>query len=100
MYRSLDPPSSSVNWAGFYVLDQRDRQQLTLGPSHGKVACQTIKIGEGVCGTAAREGRTVLVDDVGTFLGHIACDGDSKSEIVTPIKVGNEVSPSSRMDHI
>jgi L-methionine (R)-S-oxide reductase len=92
MYHSLASPSSSVNWAGFYLVDRNNRQQLILGPFHGKVACQTIKIGKGVCGTVAKEGKTLLLEDVGTFPGHIACDGESKSEIVIPIKVGQEVS--------
>lgn len=93
MYHSLGSPSSSVNWAGFYVLDRRDRAQLILGPFHGKVACQTIEIGQGVCGTAAKQGKTLLLEDVKEFPDHIVCDGDSKSEIVVPIKVGEEVSP-------
>jgi L-methionine (R)-S-oxide reductase len=92
MYHSLGAPSSSVNWAGFYVLDRKDSRQLILGPFHGKVACQMIRIGKGVCGTAAERGSTVLLKDVNTFAGHIACDGDSKSELVVPIKVGEKVS--------
>lgn len=53
----------------------------------GKVACQTIKVGKGVCGAAAKgNGTTVLVKDVESFPGHIACDGDSRSEIVVPIR--------------
>lgn len=91
MYRSLGSPSSSVNWAGFYVRDRNDRAQLILGPFHGKVACQTIKIGDGVCGTAAKEGRMLMLEDVEAFPGHIACDAESKSEIVAPIKVGEKV---------
>jgi L-methionine (R)-S-oxide reductase len=77
-----------VNWAGFYVLDpdsQPDKKQLILGPFQGKVACQTILFGRGVCGAAASTGETQLVPDVEAFPGHIACDGDSKSEIVVPI---------------
>lgn len=92
MYHSLGAPSSSVNWAGFYVLDRNYPGQLILGPFHGKVACQTIRIGKGVCGTVAKEGKTLLLDDVGLFPDHIACDGESKSEIVAPIKVGEKVS--------
>lgn len=74
-----------VNWAGFYVLDPENTEQLILGPFMGKVACQSIKIGTGVCGTAASELRTQLVADVEKFPGHIACDGMTKSEIVVPI---------------
>ncbi|KAF7550988.1 hypothetical protein G7Z17_g5346 [Cylindrodendrum hubeiense] len=87
-YKSLSAPSKDVNWAGFYVLDKTSQQpQLILGPFHGKVACQTIQFGRGVCGTAAQTGTTQLVKDVESFPGHIACDGDSKSEIVVPILV-------------
>ena len=65
------------------------RSQLILGPFMGKVACQTIKVGRGVCGAAAEgDGRTVVVKDVHEFPGHIACDGDSRSEIVVPIRDG------------
>ncbi|KAJ4265393.1 hypothetical protein NW762_004681 [Fusarium torreyae] len=59
--------------------------QLILGPFQGKVACQTIRFGKGVCGAAAATQETQLVRDVEEFPGHIACDGDSKSEIVVPI---------------
>ncbi|KAK6369293.1 hypothetical protein LTS17_009633 [Exophiala oligosperma] len=90
LYHSLPAPSSSVNWSGFYVLDPTDpEKQLILGPFMGKVACQTIRIGKGVCGAAAQgRGRTVLVKDVEEFPGHIACDGDSRSEIVVPVRDG------------
>ncbi|KAF2271481.1 GAF domain-like protein [Westerdykella ornata] len=83
--RSLPPPSSSVNWAGFYVLDASKPNQLILGPFQGQVACQTIAFGRGVCGAAAQTGATQLVEDVDKFPGHIACDAASKSEIVVPI---------------
>lgn len=65
------------------------RDQLILGPFQGKVACQTIAFGRGVCGTAAATATTQLVQDVDLFPGHIACDGDSKSEIVVPILSGD-----------
>ncbi|KAH6899945.1 GAF domain-like protein [Thelonectria olida] len=85
-YKSLGAPSNEVNWAGFYVLDKSAKEpQLILGPFQGKVACQTIQFGRGVCGTAAQTRTTQLVKDVEAFPGHIACDGDSKSEIVVPI---------------
>ncbi|KAF5964193.1 Free methionine-R-sulfoxide reductase [Fusarium coicis] len=87
-YKSLGSPSKDVNWAGFYVLDKSSQDpQLILGPFQGKVACQTIKFGKGVCGAAAATQETQLVRDVEEFPGHIACDGDSKSEIVVPIVV-------------
>lgn len=81
-YHSLNIP---VNWAGFYVLDPRDPTQLILGPFQGKVACQTIKLGKGVCGVAASTMQTQLVPNVQEFPGHIACDGETQSEIVVPI---------------
>lgn len=71
-----------INWAGFYLYDGK---QLILGPFGGKPACTTIAIGSGVCGTAAKERRTIIVSDVEAFPGHIACDGDSRSEIVIPL---------------
>lgn len=76
---------------GFYTLDPKDTSglQLVLGPFQGKVACQAIAFGKGVCGTAAAEQTTQLVPDVEQFPGHIACDGDSRSEIVVPIVVGD-----------
>ena len=77
--------------AGFYVLDPSTPNQLILGPFNGKVGCQTIKFGKGVCGAAAEKMETQLVPDVDAFPGHIACDGDSKSEIVVPILVNGRV---------
>lgn len=64
------------------------KPQLILGPFQGKVACQTIRFGRGVCGTSASTQSTQLVPDVEQFPGHIACDGDSKSEVVVPILAG------------
>ena len=75
-----------VNWTGFYVLPSISSKTLLLGPFQGKVACQSIKIGSGVCGTAAKAGRTIIVPDVEEWPGHIACDRESRSEIVVPIK--------------
>ncbi len=71
-----------VSWAGVYI--EKDGE-LVLGPFQGKAACNRIKIGSGVCGTAFEEGRTLVVPDVEKFPGHIACDSLSKSEIVVPI---------------
>jgi putative methionine-R-sulfoxide reductase with GAF domain len=62
-----------------------------LGPFQGKVACQTIGFSRGVCGKAAATAVTQLVPNVEAFPGHIACDGDSKSEIVVPIVVAGKV---------
>jgi hypothetical protein len=67
-------------------------QLLLLGPFHGKPACQEIRFGKGVCGTAAAKQETVVVPDVLDFPGHIACDAESRSEIVVPILVNGEVS--------
>jgi len=64
---------------------------LVLGPFQGHVACQSIQFGKGVCGTAAAEKKVQIVHDVGRFPGHIACDSESKSEIVTPIIVDSQV---------
>jgi L-methionine (R)-S-oxide reductase len=87
----LDAPSNQVNWSGFYLIDtsRKERDELILGPFHGKVACQTIALGRGVCGTAAAGKKTVRVADVEAFPGHIACDSESKSEIVVPIVTGD-----------
>jgi GAF domain-containing protein len=70
------------SWVGFYRMQ---KGELVLGPFQGKVACVRIKIGNGVCGIAAKEGRTIVVPDVDRFSGHIACDPDSRSEIVVPL---------------
>ncbi|KAL8363116.1 hypothetical protein RB601_009073, partial [Gaeumannomyces tritici] len=90
-YKSLPAPSSAVNWAGFYTLDPRPgpggRPRLILGPFQGKVACQTIAFGRGVCGAAAETRAAQLVPDVDTFPGHIACDSESRSEVVVPVVV-------------
>lgn len=75
-------------WTGFYrVIDS----QLVLGPFQGPVACTRIGFGKGVCGTAWKERRTMVVPDVEQFPGHIACSSESKSEIVVPIFDGDEV---------
>ena len=87
-YHALPSPLSNVNWAGFYVLDPSTPDQLILGPFHGKVACQTIRFGRGVVGTAVSRREVIRVDDVALFKGHIACDGASRSEIVVPIFAG------------
>jgi L-methionine (R)-S-oxide reductase len=71
-------------WTGFYRVVDRDRL-LRIGPYQGTVGCLDIAIGRGVCGTAARERRTVVVADVGAFPGHIVCDARAKSEIVVPV---------------
>ena len=72
----------NINWAGFYF---RRGQELVLGPFQGKPACVRIPLGKGVCGVAASRAATVLVRDVHDFLGHIACDPNSRSELVVPL---------------
>lgn len=77
-----------INWAGFYLYKNNE---LVLGPFQGKVACTHIKIGKGVCGTAAKTLKTQLVQNVHEFPGHIACDSASNSEIVVPIIKDNRL---------
>ena len=77
-----------LNWAGFYLMQDGI---LVLGPFQGKPACIEIPVGKGVCGTAVKERRTILVEDVHQFPGHIACDSASNSEIVVPIFKNGEV---------
>lgn len=69
-------------WVGFYRVVG---EELILGPFQGPVACTRIRRGKGVCGTAWAEGRTIVVEDVEQFPGHIACSSESKSEIVVPV---------------
>ncbi len=71
-----------LNWAGFYFYKDGE---LVLGPFQGQPACVRIAIGKGVCGTAAEQRQTILVDNVHDFPGHIACDSASNSEIVVPL---------------
>ncbi len=71
-----------VNWAGFYF---RRQQDLVLGPFQGQPACVRIAWGQGVCGHAARTRRSIVVPDVHAFVGHIACDAASASELVVPL---------------
>ena len=78
LYHSLP----DVNWAGLYLLRGTE---LVLGPFQGMPACVRIELGKGVCGTAAEQRQTILVDNVHDFPGHIACDSASNSEIVVPL---------------
>jgi len=78
LYHSLP----DLNWAGFYL---SKGEELVLGPFQGKPACVRIAMGQGVCGTAAQQRQTILVDNVHDFPGHIACDSASNSEIVVPL---------------
>jgi GAF domain-containing protein len=78
LYHSL----ADLNWAGLYL---HKGGELVLGPFQGQPACVRIAIGKGVCGTAAEQRQTILVDNVHDFPGHIACDSASNSEIVVPL---------------
>lgn len=79
---ALKQTFSKISWVGFYLYDG---EKLYLAPFQGKVACTEIKIGSGVCGTSAQKLETIIVPDVDKFPGHIACDVESRSEIVVPI---------------
>jgi len=72
-------------WTGFYVVDPLKENELVVGPYQGTLGCLRIPFARGVCGAAAREGKTQLVEDVHAFEGHIACDSRSQSEIVVPV---------------
>lgn len=73
-----------INWVGFYLYEEKSNE-LILGPFQGLPACVRIENGKGVCGTAFRGNDIFIVDDVNEFPGHIACDANSKSEIVVPL---------------
>jgi GAF domain-containing protein len=75
-------------WVGFYLVKQNE---LLLGPFQGPVACTRIGIGRGVCGSAWQQSQTIIVADVEKFPGHIACSSASKSEIVIPIIINQQV---------
>ncbi|KAG2391755.1 hypothetical protein C9374_013240 [Naegleria lovaniensis] len=81
-----------INWFGFYLIDQKknsilelSKQELVLGPFHGKLACTRIKFGKGVCGTCIVSKQIQCVPNVHEFSGHIACDSASNSEICVPL---------------
>lgn len=69
-------------WTGFYLVKDNE---LVLGPFQGPIACTRIRKGKGVCGTSWEQGKTLIVDDVEQFPGHIACSSLSRSEIVVPL---------------
>jgi GAF domain-containing protein len=77
-----------LNWAGFYFLKG---SELVVGPFHGKPACVRIRLGNGVCGTAAQKRESVIVPNVHEFKGHIFCDSASNSEIVVPLLDGSKL---------
>ena len=84
LFNSLD----DVSWVGFYIYSN---EKLLLGPFMGKPACTEIEIGKGVCGTAFAKKETIIVKNVHDFIGHIACDSASNSEIVVPIFANEKV---------
>jgi L-methionine (R)-S-oxide reductase len=79
---AINDTFEKISWVGFYLFDGK---KLYLGPFQGKVACTSIEIGKGVCGTSAAKRETIIVPDVNKFPGHIFCDSSSKSEIVIPL---------------
>ena len=84
----LNDSLDQINWVGFYLVEDNE---LILGPFQGHPACVHIAIGKGVCGTAVAKDESQLVADVNAFPGHIACDANSKSEIVIPIHKDSNV---------
>lgn len=78
----------NINWVGFYRMKNGE---LVLGPFQGKPACLRIAVGRGVCGTAVQKNETQLIPDVRAFRGHIACDSDSVSELVIPLRSEGKV---------
>lgn len=73
-----------LNWSGFYMWNEKDKE-LVLGPFQGKPACIRIKPERGVCGASYTQKKTMRIDDVHAFPGHIACDSASLSELVIPL---------------
>lgn len=79
---------TDVNWVGFYIVKNNE---LVLGPFQGLPACVRIPFGKGVCGTAVSENKTMVINNVHEFPGHIACDANSNSEIVIPIRKDGQI---------
>lgn len=84
-------------WTGFYRVSG---DELVLGPFQGPVACTRIGYGRGVCGTAWKEAKTIIVPDVEKFPGHIACSSESRSEIVVPVMASGKVVAVLDIDSI
>ncbi len=84
----LNMHMKNINWVGFYIYKDN---MLKLGPFQGKPACTDIPMSKGVCGLCGRERKTIIVEDVHKFPGHIACDSASMSEICIPIIINNEL---------
>ena len=86
---SLIKECFDFHWVGFY-LASKTTKELFLGPFQGPVACTRIKYGQGVCGAAWEGQKTIVVDDVHQFKGHIACSEKTNSEIVLPFSIDDE----------
>ena len=84
----LNDSLDNINWVGFYLLDN---DYLYLGPFQGHPACIKIKVGSGVCGNTIKENKTIVVDNVLEYKGHIACDSNSRSEVCIPIYIDNKI---------
>ncbi|WNJ95207.1 GAF domain-containing protein [Vibrio ruber] len=84
----LNMEMTDINWVGFYLLEG---DELVLGPFQGKPACIRIPVGRGVCGTAIETNSVQRIDDVHSFDGHIACDADSRSELVIPFSINGQL---------
>ena len=82
----LNMHMSLINWVGFYIYKDGI---LKLGPFQGKPACTEIPLDKGVCGACGKSMKTIIVEDVHKFIGHIACDSQSQSEICVPIIINN-----------
>ena len=72
-------------WIGFYQVDPHKENELVVGPYHGTLGCLRISFDKGVCGAAAKTGKTQIVTNVHEFPGHIACNSQTNSEIVVPV---------------
>jgi L-methionine (R)-S-oxide reductase len=87
------------NWVGFYMIDEKDKNMLELGPFKGSMTPHTrIPLNQGICGAAASTGKTVVVDDVNADSRYLACSTETKSEIVVPIFVRGEVKGELDID--
>jgi len=84
----LNEVLDNMNWMGFYLYNGK---HLTVGPFQGKIACAKIELGSGVCGQAAKENKTLYISDVLNHDNHIACDPNSRSEVVVPIYINNQL---------
>ena len=85
----LNMQLEDINWVGFYLSQEND--ELLLGPFQGNVACVQIPFGQGVCGSVAKQRQSMVVADVDSFDGHIACDSRSRSEVVCPLIVNGRL---------